>query len=217
MKSHNRLTYGLMFDWLSIWQLTLQPHDSLSAVSESEAYRCLSIQAFFFMMLTLYFHKHTSSAGCHGTGYAFAVSSLPFLGKRSHSCSSAAGRATPHHEWMGRYHRKIWPGKKSVEVSTEAVGSLCSKGKQGPKLITTLYANKACRQCRTACNATITLLGLFIKCCKMLQNWNFRNVKGGGKTNKKNKHCFVSRSSKNSPLLQFLHLCIYWGNVLVWV
>lgn len=30
MKSHNRLTYGLMFDWLSIWQQTLQPHVSLS-------------------------------------------------------------------------------------------------------------------------------------------------------------------------------------------
>lgn len=33
MRSHNRLTYGLMFDWLSIWQPILQPCDSLSAVS----------------------------------------------------------------------------------------------------------------------------------------------------------------------------------------
>lgn len=98
------------------------------------------------MMLTLYFHKHTSSAGCHGTGYAFAVSNLPFLGKRSHSCSSAAGRATPHHEWMGRYHRKRWPGKKSVEVSTEGVCSLRSKGKQGPKLITIRANHTLCKQ-----------------------------------------------------------------------
>lgn len=51
----------------------------------------------------------TSSAGSRGSVCAFAASTSLSPGRWSHSCSSAAGRATPRHGWMGRYRRRRWP------------------------------------------------------------------------------------------------------------
>lgn len=44
MRSHNTLTYGLMFDWVSIWQPTLQPCDGLSAVSQCQERYSVSVR-----------------------------------------------------------------------------------------------------------------------------------------------------------------------------
>ncbi len=58
----------------------------------------------------------TSSAGSPGTSHASAVSRLPAPQTWSRSCSSAAGRATLHHGWMGQR-----PQRRSPE-STKTLG-----------------------------------------------------------------------------------------------
>ncbi len=51
----------------------------------------------------------TSSAGSPGTSHASAVSRLPAPQTWSRSCSSAAGRATLHHGWMGQRPQRRSP------------------------------------------------------------------------------------------------------------
>ena len=126
------LTYGWTFDWRSVWQPMVQPCDSSSAILQCQEYCCAFVRICFRWIdflaptpplsaatnLPILLYKHTfislslfptSSAGCRGSGYVSAASRPPSPEKWSHSCSSAAGRATPRHGWMGQYRRRRWP------------------------------------------------------------------------------------------------------------